>query len=332
MAVNLTPQYHEAEDRYRRAKTVPERLVCLEQMWIELPKHKASEKLQADLKSKLSHARDELENTFVGVKKARGLSSKVIRQGAGQILLIGPPNSGKSQALAALTDANPEIAPYPFTTRLPQAGMMFWEEVRVQLIDTPPITSEVLDPGVLSLIRQSDACALFIDLADDDGIFQTLAVIEKLAENKTHIVGVLPEGIEDWTLVFVRTIIVGTKGNSEGAAQRAEVVKSLLPDGFKFFICDCTTGLFLSEIKTAFWKVLEMVRVYPKKPGKASSKEDVISLGEGSTVQDMAGAIHEELREKVKAARLWGPSAKIDGSVVSKHHILNDCDTVELQA
>jgi len=335
MAVNLTPQYHEAEERYKKAKTPGERLSCLEEMWVQLPKHKASEKLQAQLKTKLSRAREELENPTVSTsaKGHPGQGAKFPRQGAGQILLIGPPNSGKSQFLGAFTEAKPEIAPYPFTTRHAQAGMMTWNEVKIQLIDTPPITPEVLDPAVLSLVRQADSCLLFIDLSDDDGIFQTLSVIEKLRDFKTHLVGEPPEGNDDWTICHVRTRVVGTRAEAQGFEDRLEVIREMLPAEIPIFPVELINdGKGLEDLGQAMWDSLGMIRVFPKKPGKPASREDVITLDQGSTVRDMAFSIHQELGEKVKSARLWGPSAAMDGSVVSRNHILTDCDTVELQS
>src|SRR5579864_8453374 len=177
MAVNLTPQYHEAEDEFRKAQTPEERLEALQKMWREVPKHKASEKLQAELKQKLSDAKKAVEHEKKTPKKV-GVSYKIPRQGAGQIVLVGGPNAGKSAVLTKLTRATPEVAAYPFTTREPHAGMMDWEDVRVQLIDTPPVTPDFLESYVSSMIHAADACLLMLDLADDDGPFAVEAVLE----------------------------------------------------------------------------------------------------------------------------------------------------------
>src|SRR5690242_16384297 len=163
MAANLTPQYLEAEAEYKKAQTAEERLECLRRMWALLPKHKASEKLQAELKTKISEARAEVERERRSPKKS-GVSYKVPRQGAGQVILIGPPNAGKSRILSRLTRATPEVAPYPFTTREPHVGMMDWEDVRVQLIDTPPITGDYLEGYLSSMVRVADLCVLVLDL------------------------------------------------------------------------------------------------------------------------------------------------------------------------
>src|SRR6516164_1097487 len=170
MAANLTPQYLEAEAEYKQAQSAEERLACLKKMLTLVPKHKASEKLQADLKTKISAAKKEVDQERRSPKKA-GVSYKIPKQGAGQYTILGAPNCGKSQILAQLTRATPEVAPYPFTTHAPHAGMMEWEDVRVQLIDTPPITADFLEGYLSSMVRSADAVLLVVDLGDDEGPF-----------------------------------------------------------------------------------------------------------------------------------------------------------------
>ncbi len=145
MPANLTPPYKAAEQRYREATDDAARLEALNEMMQVIPKHKGTEKLQAEIKAKIAKIKKGAQAKPAGAK-AKSLDN-IPREGAAQIPLVGPPNSGKSQFLAAVSHAHPEIADYPFTTRAPVAGMMPWENIKFQLIDLPPISDSHLRAG-----------------------------------------------------------------------------------------------------------------------------------------------------------------------------------------
>src|SRR5437763_4661897 len=209
MPANLPPQYHKAENEFRVSTTDAERLEKLREMYRLLPKHKGTEKLQSDLKQKMSRLRQELERGKSGAKKG-GLSHHVPPEGAGQVVLVGAPNVGKSTLLAALTNARPEIAPYPFTTRVPQPGIMMWQDVPVQLVDLPPMAPEFFEPWVPNLIHSADAALLVVDLASDDVAESALAVVDRLAAAHTELVGELPYDVEDERVRHVQAVMVAT--------------------------------------------------------------------------------------------------------------------------
>jgi ribosome-interacting GTPase 1 len=328
MAVNLTPQYLEAEAEYKRAQTAEERLECLRKMWQLVPKHKASEKLQAELKTKISETREEVERERKSPKKA-GVSHKIPHQGAGQVMILGAPNTGKSRLLTRLTRATPEVAAYPFTTRQPHVGMMEWEDVHVQLVDTPPITADYLESYLSSMVRAADAALLVADLADDDGPFAAEAVVERLAQVKTQLVGEVPADIPDPTIHYTRTLLVANKVDAEGAADRLEVLREMFGPRFPVQTVDAETGTGLEDLRTAIYRLLRVIRVYSKKPGKPADREAPFTVPIGSTVMQMAERVHKDFADKLQSARIWGTGV-FDGQTVTRDHVLHDGDVVEL--
>jgi ribosome-interacting GTPase 1 len=331
MAANLTPQYLEAEAEYKKAQTAEERLACLKKMYSLLPKHKASEKLQADLKTKISEAREEAERERKSPKKV-GVSHKIPRQGAGQYVLLGAPNSGKSRLLTRLTRATPEVAPYPFTTREPHAGMMDWEDVRVQLIDTPPVTADFLESYLSSLVRSADAALLLIDLGDDDGPFAAEAVIERLAQTKTVLQGTGPQAVgaaDDPSIHHTRTLVAANKIDLPDAAERLEVVQELFGQRFALHVLSAEHGTGLEELRDALYRFLNVIRVYTKQPGKPPDMAAPFTCPVGSTLLDMAALVHRDFAEGLKSARIWGTGV-YDGQTVKRDHVLHDKDVVEL--
>jgi ribosome-interacting GTPase 1 len=328
MAVNLTPQYHEAEAEYKRAQTAEDRLDCLKKMWALVPKHKASEKLQAELKTKMSELKDEVEHERKSPKKG-GVSYKIPRQGAGQVIILGAPNTGKSRLLTRLTRATPAVAPHPFTTREPSAGMMSWEDARVQLIDTPPITAEFMDGYVSSMVRAADGAVLMLDLADDDGPFAAEAILDRLREVKTVLAGTPPADSPDPTIHFTKTLIAANKLDAPGAGDRLEIVREIYAGRFPIVPLDSESGNGLEELRTAIYKMLNVIRVYSKRPGKPADMESPFTCPAGSTVLQFAETVHRDFAEKLKSARIWGTGV-FDGQTVQRDHVLHDKDVVEL--
>jgi ribosome-interacting GTPase 1 len=328
MAANLTPQYLEAEAEYKKALSAEDRLACLKKMWSLLPKHKASEKLQAELKTKISETKDEVETERKHPKKV-GVSYKIPKQGAGQFVLVGGPNAGKSRLLSRLTRAAPEVAPYPFTTREPMPGMMEWEDVRVQLIDLPPITGDFMEGYVSSMVRSADAALLVIDLGDDDGPFAAQAVLERLAQTKTMLVGQKPAIVEDLTIEYIRTMAVANKSDLPGADERLEIVRELFGERFPLQVVAAEPGTGLEELRIATYRFLNVIRVYTKQPGKPPDMSSPFTCPIGSTLVEMASLVHRDFAEGLKSARIWGTGV-FDGQTVKRDHVLHDKDVVEL--
>jgi ribosome-interacting GTPase 1 len=349
MAANLTPQYLEAEAEYKKAQTAEERLACLKRMYSLLPKHKASEKLQADLKTKISEAKEAVDREKKTPKKT-GVSYKIPRQGAGQYVILGAPNVGKSRLLTRLTRASPEVAPYPFTTHEPHAGMMDWEDVRVQLIDTPPITADYLEGYLPGMIQSADAAILMVDLGDDDGPFAAEAVVERLTKSKVFLVsgetaksieqkaqteepdklaGPPPSTLDSTLSKGTKTLLVCNKIDLPGANDRLEIVGEMFEARFPIHVVAAEHGTGLEELRNAIYKHLKVIRVYTKQPGKPPDLTSPFTCPIGSTLVEMAVLVHRDFATSLKSARIWGTGV-YDGQSIGREHVLHDKDVVEL--
>lgn len=330
MAVNLPPQYHDAEARYKKGKTPMEKLEALREMWVILPKHKASEKVQADLKTRISELSDTIEHEKTAPKKAAHGTFKFPKQGAGQVVLLGPGNSGKSTLLATLTNAKPEIAPYPFTTREPMPGMMEHEDVRIQLIDLPPITSDHYEHFVTDVTRGASAALLFLDLSNDDGASETLATVERLAQARRKLVPANSKNDDDDPTTYsLPTLLLATKCDDEAADIRLEIARETIGDRFPMLLVSAERGDGMTELTQAIFDILGVIRIYSKQPGKQADMTAPFTPAIGSSVAEFAGQVHGDFEEKVKTARVWG-SGNFDGQTVGRDHILHDKDVVEL--
>ncbi len=327
MPANLTPQYAKAEEEYKHAKTPEDKLACLKKMYSVMPKHKGTEKLQAELKSKMSALKDEMEREKKSGKK--GVSYKIPKQGAGQVVIVGAPNVGKSRLLSRLTKATPEVAAYPFTTREPHPGMMPWQDVFVQLVDTPPITADFMEGYVSSMVRGADAALLMVDLGDDDGPSQADDVLHRLAQAKTVLTGKPPKEHEDPTIEHIKTMVVANKLDLPGAADRLEFVRELLGELFPIHAIAAETGQGLEELRDAIYRFLHVIRVYTKEPGKPADMEAPFTCPTGSTLLELAALVHRDFAEKLKSARIWGTGV-YDGQTIKRDHVLHDKDVVEL--
>jgi ribosome-interacting GTPase 1 len=333
MAANLTPQYLQAEAEYKKAQSAEERLACLKRMYSLLPKHKATEKLQADLKTKISDAREEVERERKTPKKA-GVSYRIPRQGAGQYLILGGPNVGKSRLLTRLTRAAPEVAPYPFTTHEPHAGMMDWEDAHVQLIDTPPITADYLEGYLPGMVQAADAALLMVDLGDDEGAFAAETVLERLAKSKTFLAGESKQLAADQAggapaSRSTKTLLVANKIDQPGAADRLEIIRELFGQRFPVHVISAEHGSGLEDLRKAIYRFLNVIRVYTKQPGKPPDLTSPFTCPAGSTLVEMAALVHRDFAERLKSARIWGTGV-YDGQSVKRDHGLHDKDIVEL--
>ncbi len=222
------------------------------------------------------------------------------------------------------------MAAYPFTTREPIPGMMDWEDVRLQLIDLPPITDEFYEPFITDFTRGADAALLLLDLGDDDGPFSVETVLEKLRSYRRILVEKIPEnGDDDPTVYYLKTLMVANKIDAEGASDRLEIVREMFAGKLPIHVVSAERGDGLDELKTQLFKLISVIRVYGKMPGKPADMTAPFTIPIGGTVMDFAERVHADFADGLKSAKVWG-SAQFDGQTVKRDHVLRDKDIVEL--
>lgn len=327
MPANLPPQYNKAEQELRATSNPADRLEKLREMFRLLPKHKGTEKLQAELKQKISRAKEDISSPSA-VGKRSGPSYRVPRDGAGQVVLVGPPNSGKSAILAALSHAKPEVASYPFTTRVPQPGMVEVLDVRFQLVDLPPISADVCESWLPGAIIAADAALLVVDLGDDDALDAAEAVLARLGASRVTLTGA-PIADDDEDAHAIKTLLVANKHDADGAEDRLEILREWAGDRFSLCTTSTVTGSGLDDLRRSSYDLLGMIRAYTKVPGRPADREKPFTVPAGSTIEDLAGTIHRDLDGAVKFAKVWGTGVH-DGQTVKRDHALHDGDIVEI--
>jgi ribosome-interacting GTPase 1 len=321
MPANLTPQYLEAERRFRQATTPEEQLAALHEMMATIPKHKGTEHMRADIRRRMAKVR-----TATARKRSASRApawQHVAREGAGQIVLIGPPNAGKSRLLAALTNAAPTVAPYPFATRVPLPGMAVFENVQIQLVDLPPIAVETAEPWLFALIRQADGGLLVADLGSEDALAAMEETLDLLQRSNVRLT---PPGDSGQGLP---TILVATKADLPGASERLEILQELYAERFPVLGVSAETGAHMEPLRAAMFRLLNVIRVYTKAPGHRADLSAPFVLKRGATVQDAAAIVHKDFAHRLKYARIWG-ARTFDGQMVQREHVLEDSDILEL--
>jgi len=325
MPANLTPQYLDAEKRFRAAKTPQDKIAALEEMLSVIPKHKGTEHLQGDLKRRLAKLRAEAEQAR---RRRGGFSMAVDREGAGQVVLAGPPNAGKSALVASLTNAQTEIGDYPFTTRRPIAGMMPFVNIQIQLVDLPAISDEYMEPWVPSLVRPADMVLLVADLTSPSLLEDLGRVVAILERSKVVLVPPdSPPPPVGWA--HKETQLLGNKVDAPDAETALEILRAEYGSRFPVHAVSAKTGQGLEPLRRMIYDGLGIVRVYSKPPGKEPSMQSPVVLPKGSTIVEMAGAIHKDFARQLKFARVWG-STKFSGQRVQRDYVIHEGDIIEL--
>ncbi len=326
MPANLPPQYFEAEKVYRQAKTPEEKVEALEAMLAIMPKHKGTDKLRADLRRRIAKFSDEAQRRSSVTRK--GSAYNIRKEGAGQVVLVGLPNAGKSQLVSTLTDAFPEVADYPYATKNPLPGMMKFENIQIQLLDMPPITDREARPWFSHLLRNADVILIMVDLSEDPLVqLETL-----LAEMEGMKVKVMAQGSDEGLMpgvVWKPALVVGNKYDLDGSDENYLMLGELCGDDIQVVAVSAREGNGLEDMSRTIFEKLNVIRVYTKMPGKKPDLDDPVVLRRGSTAEDAAESVHKDFRSRLKYAQVWG-SGKYDGQRVKRDHVLEDGDIIEL--
>ncbi|MGB2954448.1 MAG: GTPase [Anaerolineales bacterium] len=328
MPTNLPADYFNAEERFRSATTPEDKIKYLEEMMSTIPKHKGTDHLRSDLRKKLSKLK--AASTSKKISKKQVSPYHINKEGAGQIVIIGCTNAGKSSLVQTQTNAEPEISQVPFTTWSPMPGMMYIDNIQVQLIDTPPFSEEYIDPEFLNLIRRVDLVLIMLDLHTDP-VRQLKFIYQKLEENRIaprHLEGqVEVEGF----LLYVPSLVLVNKYDSEEYEEHYQIFKELLDLDYPMLPISTKTGYNIDTFKQTIFDKLGVIRVYSKAPGKEADKTAPFVIEKGTVMGDFAGKVHKDFQDNLKSARIWGTSAEFPGQMVSRNHVLEDEDVVELQ-
>jgi len=357
LPANLTPDYRLAEARYREAETLEDKLDALEAMLSAIPKHKGTEKMQADIKRRISRTKDAIQQGKKTGTRQR-VSYTVRREGAGQVALVGPANSGKSALLAALSNASPEVADYPYTTQAPQPGMVVWENVKVQVVDLPPYDPELSPQWLAGTVRSADAVAVVFSLGSDDLLDEVENTFGLLERQRTRLVpGRPPQGKalvptaagavalpavvageddtgdendgDDGPDRSWPAIIVANKLDAPGAPDRLEILREVSP-ALPIVAVSATEGFGLDDLRGWLFGLLRKIRVYTRAPGKKPDMTAPFVVPAGATLLEAAAAVHKDFAANLKSARVWGRKT-FDGQLVPKDHVLEDGDIIELR-
>lgn len=324
MPANLTPEYFKAERWYREAASGDEKILALERMLAVMPKHKGTDHLKADLRRKLSQLRES-----AGKKKA-GRQTDIFhipRSGSGQVALLGTPNSGKSAIVAALTNAKANVAVFPFSTGAPVPGMMIFEGVPIEIVDMPPVTADFISPGQVGTYRNCDVIGIVIDLSAEPA-GQMKVLLDFLDSRSLLIDEQTPAYDANGNVLGRRAFCICTKADlaSDGAFEK---FRDKWGKRFEAVEVSAEAGEGMEKLPGFLFKQLRIIRIYAKPPGKKPDMDDPFTLPAGSTVMDMAEAIHRELAEKLRFARIWGTGV-YDGQNAQRNHVLCDKDIIEL--
>ena len=332
MPTNVTPQYREAEDRFREASTTPAKIDALREMLAIMPKHKGTDHLKAQLRGRLSRLLVELEELSSAKRAGRIEPFSLPKQGGGRATLVGPTNVGKSLLLSRATGAQARVGAYAGSTQEPVPGMLPYLDVRFQLVDTPPISNPGTQGRLYGLLRTSDVIVVVVDLTLD-AVGQVRAVFSDLEQWGFRLLGPDEEPDDENPILDKPAILVGNKADIGGSLDQFQELESAFGDEYPVVMASAEERVGLDDLGEAVFRALKVIRVYTKTPREKLEqfvRTDPVVLPQGSTMANAAEQVHRELGSASRYALLWGRSGKFEGQRVGRDHRLTDGDIIEL--
>ncbi len=299
MPINAGHEYFEAEKKYLAAQTLEEKIACLRELIRAAPKHKSSENLLSELKTRLKKFTEKAEKTA-----SVGKGKKGIRKEGFQIILVGLTNSGKSSILARLTNASPPVSSSVFTTYEPNIGTMNYEGVYAQIVDLPAVNSNNFDA---SLLHTADCVLIVLENLEQYSSFDKK--LERASGSKIFVINK-----------------IDLLSESEFRRLEAQMRSKRLD----FVLVSAINSKGIPELKRKIFEHMHVIRIYTKEPGKAPSSQPMV-LPEGSSVKDVAESIYKGFSKQITETKLTGPSGKFSNQKVGLDHVLKDKDVLEFK-
>ncbi|MBI4361540.1 MAG: TGS domain-containing protein [Euryarchaeota archaeon] len=303
----------------------------------------------ADLKSQLEHEKKKSRASRAGREWIR-------KSGDATVAFVGPPGTGKTTLLRALS---------PEATDQDSIGLgsLLHQGANIQLLDIPRMS-----PEALSLLRTTDLVAVVVDpytLVTLKSLRERLAAtglrldkpppdITLIRRETGGLTLSLPRG-SHLTEAQVRRILKPHRLFNADLTLRGPATEQDLQDsieGNKVYLPSLTlmarrdlnpdlrppkgalalsaqTGQGLPEFRGALWERLRLLRVYLK-PLREPVAKDPMILRQGATLRDVCQSIHTGMADRFKYAQVWGKSVKHEGQRVGLDHPVADGDIVTI--
>ncbi|MCX7857786.1 MAG: GTP-binding protein [Deltaproteobacteria bacterium] len=314
MPANLPPQYYEEEKKLKEARTPDEKIRIIERMLAIIPHHKGTDKLIGSLRAKIAKLKEERDKR-PQTRKGIDALYNIKKEGAAQILFIGFPNSGKSSIVGALSEEYIEVADYPYTTKILQPRMMRYEDIWIQLVDTPALGDDNTNMWFGNMVRKADLICIVLSISED--VWTEYELIKE--ELNPH--------LEETKKPYI--VVVNKMDLTDHAHKYEELEEKLRNEKTLCIPVSATHLMNLHELKEKIFLMSGIIRIYSKLPGKKPDLDAPFTMKKGSTVLDFAEGIHKDFVKKLRYARLWRKET-LNGMMVSKDFILEDRDIVEL--